>query len=535
MAPNLVTLVVGAGPAGLLFCNAARIMFEKQGGTAATWPILLFDKRATYQRSHRLRMESSPVIALQRDLSDPRFDSFVEFLQGCHFSPAVNELEQELAAMAQGLGVAREHLEVGNGSGQVPVGAIRAQLQRESRVSEASRLTIVGADSVHSSVREAVRGNYGIVEETHQTVARLKVLGQDLPPRLGPVDRYRVSKVLGSIVDYRLNPNGFAEVDVFLPEVQHRDLQALGATPAASLSLTPEVLKRLNAPLFERLVQHLRSGLTQNAAEVQLQSTFRLEHRFIKPVTYDDPSQKAYVFLVGDAAISLPFFRGMACLVKSVHSLATVHCDLAKSAAQSEVDHEVLTQAALTYEKQVEQIRKSEVAIVEARSRLVRGAREFARVSSLLPFPLQTWFLSIPNHHSEPGRMSAGAVLNMLLALASATLVVGSFLFDAIFGWWGVALQAVGGFAYRTSQEFEPPPDALLRRIWLAQILGVFILGSFITITSSVDAGHLTNLGAALLWLALGYVFVVGMLGFEFLGRRLFYRAGFEEDTPRPR
>ncbi len=43
---DLVTVVVGAGPAGLLFAIVARLMHEKHGGST-TWPILVVDNAAT--------------------------------------------------------------------------------------------------------------------------------------------------------------------------------------------------------------------------------------------------------------------------------------------------------------------------------------------------------------------------------------------------------------------------------------------------------------------------------------------------------
>ncbi|MDP9068776.1 MAG: hypothetical protein M3N53_10605 [Actinomycetota bacterium] len=544
MGERLVTAVIGAGPAGLLFCSAASIMFEGRGGHRGTWPILLFDKRMTYERTHRLRMAAAPLLDLQRDLADPRFDDLIDFLKSCDFSPAVNQLERHLSALVLDLGVTKEQLHIGRGSDEVPLLGLRRHLERERGIPEQCRLTIVGADSVHSTVRETVRGGHAIVEHTHETVARLRVLGPDLPTRLGRVDQYRISKVLGSIVDYRLNPNGFAEVDVFLPALHHQRLEALRATPKRPVALHRALVRGLNAPLFERLVEHFRHGLTPHLTEVELQSTFRLEHRYIERVVYEDRAQKAHVFLVGDAAISLPFFRGTACLVRCVHSLARAHFDLVHTAIppgrdeplasvglrRAQQDSTELLNPAVRYEREVSEIRKSELATVTARSRLVRGAREFARISSLLPFPLQTWFLSIPDDNPQAGRMSAGAALNILVAVSAGALAIAGSLLDPIFGWWAVLTQAAGGVTYRAAQELEPVPDTLLRRVWLIQIIALFLLGSTLTLMSSYEAGRISNVGPASLWLLLGYVFIAGMLVYDSLGRRWFSRARLESE-----
>ena len=172
-----------------------------------------------------------------------RFDEVLAFLDDQGFSPAANQLEEHLAALVSALGIPRDVLHLGAGEGQVPLGGLRHHLELSDLLPATAHLTVVGADSVHSAVRDAVGG--APVEHTHQTVARLRVVGDGLPERLGRIEQYRLSKVLGSVVDYRRNPNGFAEVDVFLgPEDQAR-LSDLGATPAQPVELGAELVATL--------------------------------------------------------------------------------------------------------------------------------------------------------------------------------------------------------------------------------------------------------------------------------------------------
>jgi hypothetical protein len=526
--PVVVTAVVGAGPAGLLFCIASTLLWGKQGGDRNAWSILLFDKRTEYQRTHRLRIAPERFRALQAAVDDPRFDEIVRFLDGCRFSPTVNELEARLAALSAELGVTKHVLDVGTGPGRVAVHDLRAHLEAEGLVPGDACFTIVGADSVHSDVRAAVGGDRLVVDHTHQTVARLRVTGDGLPHRLGKLDAYRISKVLGSVVDYRLNPNGFAEVDAFLDGPAHERLGALGATPASPLLLDADLVDQVGSPLFARLVEHLAHGLTDGDGAVALQSTFRLEHRYVEQLTFDLPAVRTQVFLVGDAAVSLPFFRGMACLVGGVHQLALAQCALV-------TDGDGMA-ARARYEREAGAVRRTEVATVRSRARLVKGAREFARVSSLLPFPLQTWFLSIPDAR-RPGRWSAGVVLAATLAILAASSALGAMAFThpglgpGALWWTGVAIQAVGGLTYRAAQEFEPGPDTALRAVWRVQIAAVFVVGIAVAVVRWSALTLLLRGVALTSWFLLGVAFIAGMEAYDAIGAHLVAGARLDDDV----
>jgi hypothetical protein len=518
--PPLATVVVGAGPAGLLFCITARLLHAAQGGCATEWPIYLFDKRAGYERTHRLRIAPEPFRAIQAAVADPGFDDLIAFLDRCHFSPAVNDLEHQLDALARRVGVVKELVAVGPGAGEVPVTALPAFLVRSGRLTPATQLTIVGADSVHSTVSDAVRGGTRVVEHIHQTVARLRVTGAQLPEHLGRLDRYRLSKVLGSVVDYRRNPNGFAEVDVFLDGDAHERVAALGATPASPIELTPEVTRTLRAPLLDRLVGHLRRGLGGAACCVELQSTFRLEHRYLERLVHPLPpaappapartARGTTVLLVGDAAISLPFFRGMACMAACVLSLARAHLALL---AGDEA-------APARYDDEAAAIRRAELAVVKARARLVRGACEFARVSALVPFPLQTWLLSLPADDRRKGRLTAGAALNVLVAAVALLLATAGGA-----RWWAaLGVEVVGGFLYRATAELEGD-NGLVHQVWRVQIAALLVGGVAWAALDTARAGHPTSAIAALTWFMCGIAFVVGLEAFDAISRRWFAQA----------
>ena len=468
------TAVIGAGPAGLLFTLIGKITM----GDA--WNVTLYDKRATYQRTHRLRMAPEPYLAIQRALDDARFDALMTFLQENHFSPEVNLLEAKLTELLDGLGV-------------------RKVVREITSLAEIDADVIVGADSVHSTVRDLVRGAIEPEKHTHERIARLRVTGPDLPHRLSVVDQYRLSKVLGSVVDYRVNRNGFAEIDLFLTEAEHAIVRDLGATPKDPVAIDSQMLAKMKAPLFRAIVEHLEHG----ERRIVVQSTFQLEHAVMPRVSFSVAGKR--VFLVGDAAVSLPFFRGMACLASCAHALARAH-------ASGHLDD---------YEREVAAIVHRELGVVRARAHLVRGLRELIRVSALLPFPIQSWWLSA-GRDPLPDRISPSGWFNVLIAASAASLVVLGAISPAL-ALLSLPIQLAGGVAYRWTLELEPGPHRHLRRIWEVQIFVVGAIGVALAIARRLPWF------AAVGWLVLGAAFALGIYVFEWFVAARLRRARLEE------
>jgi hypothetical protein len=535
---RLATAVIGAGPAGLLFCLVGRLLHERRRHDAAAWSLRLFDKRERYARTHRLRIGPEPYLAIQRDVSDPRFDAVIDFLAAHDFRPEVNVLEDKLEELLGGLGVRKELLAIGDGPGEESLAGLRRRLEAERALGLAELFTIVAADSVHSAVRERVRGSIVPTHHVHQQVARLRVVGPGLPERLGPVAQVRLSKVLGSLLDYRLNVNGFAEVDLFLSQGEHLAVRHLDATPKTPLVLRPSALSALRAPLFRRIVEHMGAGFGEGPCEVQLQSTFELEHTVMPRLVFDRPELGATVFLVGDAAVSLPFFRGMACLAACVHSLAQAHCDLAVLARTDlppPAQRQRQAELAERYEAEARGVKERELATVEARARLVAVVRELTRVSALVPFPVQSRFLSAPDREAPSEGSRRGVFLNAALALTAALLALGgpALALRGIphAGWLAVAalpVQGAGGVAYHAVHTLEHGSHALVRTAWRAQTVLLFILGLPLSILAARLASGWLGVFAASAWLVLAAMFVVGLYVYERLVIRWLARAKLE-------
>ncbi|NNE96308.1 MAG: hypothetical protein HKN24_09800 [Acidimicrobiales bacterium] len=510
--PAIATCVVGAGPAGLLFCLVAGIR-RRQLDIEDAWPIALVDKRDSYERTHRLRMDNGPYLAARDELQHELFDELITFLESERFRPAANALESVLLDLVSRLGISKTLAHVGSGPGEFDIRRLRSAMHKRNLAGSRTQLTVVGADSVNSATRALVAGDVPTVERVHQTVVRLRLDGDELPDRLNRVNQFKLAKLLGSALDYRANPNGFAEVDLFLNPDEHDSIVALGARPSNPVQLTPELLTSIDAPLFSQVVRYMMGNLGRTGVEVSVSSTFRLEHRYSEQVTFSLPELHTHVLLVGDAAVSLPFFRGMACLMKSVSALVRAHTDMATATEANRV-----ATACARYNDDVAAIRAKEVRTVETRARAVRLARELVRVSSLSPFPMQTWLLSIRPLARPSGRLTNRLVATMVIATAAAALAISSPQLGLL-GLLSLPLQAAAGHLYRSSLDDWRGPNAWISRFCRLQMLALIVAGAVIAIVNPFDSGIWIRLGASIGWFALGVVFIAGMYTAEF-GRR---------------
>lgn len=548
---RLVTVVVGAGPAGLLFCIAGRLLAAR-AGLADAWTIRLLDKRGAYARTHRLRMAEPAYEELAGELDDPRVDELVAFLRESGFAPEVNHLEERLAGLAAELGVIKRRCAVGDGAGETSLAALRRDLEEEGLLPPAAALTIVGADSVHSAVRALAAPGSTPERHQHEQLVRLHVDGDDLPPRLGTTDTVRVSKLLGSLVDYRLNANGFAEVDLFLDAREHARARALGATPSTPVDLGEATLRELGAPLLAGVVRWLARGDGGASRRVRLMSTFALEHAVAPRRVLAHEPAGAVVALVGDAAVSLPFQRGMSCLARSALALAQAHvaelqlrevdAAVAPLGADERTPEAVAARAArfAPYDVAVDAIVRSELAVVRSRARLVRALRESIRLASLLPFPVQSWLFPPPRVDPREDATSGWHVVNVafatataILALGGSILRVGGWEWGALSAWGAIALESGGGFLYRGTLELVTGPTPRLRRIWQVQLVLVFLGGVGITAWASWRAGVPTHVWAALWSLRLAGAFVIGLYLCEVLITRLARSADLDDPAGR--
>lgn len=523
--PILGTAIIGAGPAGLLFAAFGRRRWEQAGHRPEEWALAIYDERPIYSRTHRLRLDPRPYAHLVQQANDPRFTTLGEFLEReCH-TPNIADLERELERLAASFGVVKEVIEVGPGVEHVGLAELRSRVLGPEAAPE-THFTIVGADSVHSAVREAVQTR-AARSVTHEHLARVVVRGPGLPRHLSVLETYRLSKVVASIFDYRCRVSSRAEIDLFLTARAFEAFAKLGASPRNPVGLNPKLVGHINDPLLRRFLGFLSQGFGAGPCTLELASVFRLEHAIASSCALrPEGLNGAAIFLVGDAAVSLPFQRGMSCLARSVGVLADAHLAIAGGAGDK---------ALIDYDAALRAIIQNELKVVRARAVLVGGMRQFVRISAMLPFPIQNWFLSVDGGERVAGRLTPGLGLNALLAVATGVVSLGAPMFSLFGGTtslapaFGIVFGAAGGLVYRATLTFEPLPNGWVRGVWRWTILIVFVGGVGLAVTTSVLDGRPRQLGLLALWWLVGIGFVLGIALFEWIGRRSFAVGRFDD------
>ncbi len=527
---TFATVVIGAGPAGLLFSLINRICLDKRNISSSKWPLFLLEKRTKYVRNHRLQLDKSEFERIQKKIDSLHFDKFIEFLKDTNYKPVINQLETFLTQALNEFGISQTICDVGNSLGQSSLQAIKANLPH-SFSQENQLWTIVGADSVRSTVSGMFGNDKGRITGIHEYLIRLKLLGEHLPKSINIAENFRLSKVLSSVISYRFNKNGFAEMDLFLNPSEYDAISRLNPSPKDPINLTKKLLNQLNAPFFQQVIlAFIESNSEASLQQIQLQSSFKLEHSINRSQVRYLKELNAYGFLIGDAAISLPFQRGMTAMIKCAYQLSEVLFSMFDQLAFNTSTHSLqqFESIANRYQVQSKLIAKKEIKIVSYRASLVHGLRQFIRISAMLPFPIQSWLLGYETNSSGKSLNIAHFFLNLVFA-CSASLCLGAAFFvilhdnefwsSFIFILIGSLLQFMGGFIYRANFTFPNQIHIFIKRIWQIQIVSWMLFGIGIILFKSIKISSLIGILFTTAWWIGGILFVIGLVLFDQLGK----------------
>jgi hypothetical protein len=216
------------------------------------------------------------------------------------------------------------------------------------------------------------------------------------------------------------------------------------------------------------------------------------------------------------------------------HHLAPVRRAVAEEAFARWAD------PARRYAGEVAAIARSEVGVVRARGRLVALLREVARVSAILPFPIQSWLLAAPDERAEVRASRSAIALNAALALVAALLGLGGPALSAAevdgAAWLALAalpVQALGGVAYHAVVTLTRGPARAAHAVWRTQTLVLFLAGLPLAVNAARSEGAFFTgaLPLALTWLVLAAMFVVGLYVYERVVARWLGRAELWADA----
>lgn len=313
-------VIVGGGPVGLW----TGIQLKKRQSNAV---VTIYERYPEYQRSHVLRLEYASMLLHSKTKRDLLEEAFLRDVTGKSLTQIVlrptgsvfvrtNDLERALKVYAQAVGV-----EVRYERAISPEAVMQAHPTCQ---------TFIAADGAHSVMRTALLGEEAIEHIALQYAAEVKYQVEGKTGYLGSIaEQYKTNKLLTNMAFEYVGHEreGITPVTIrfFL------DNQTYDALPEANFKaplLLDDILgNKLDAsPALSRLTQDIatymkarqtlagekyRPGsgrLTKLVLSLYAANRFAVLHRD-NPADVE-PAERAW-YLVGDAAMGVPYFRAL--------------------------------------------------------------------------------------------------------------------------------------------------------------------------------------------------------------------------------
>jgi 2-polyprenyl-6-methoxyphenol hydroxylase-like FAD-dependent oxidoreductase len=296
-------VIVGAGPVGLW----TAIQLKKR---RPNLDVQLYERHEEYQRSHVLRLKHLSMLLYGKNSLDPHEQAFHVEVTGKNLAKLfqsvagsvfirTNDLEQALKTYAQALGVRVAYERVDS---------------PQSLMEEHSGCKIfVAADGAHSRMRAALLGDEAVRDYPLQYVAEIKYQANGPAGQLDFFnDQYKANKLLSHMAFEYVGREKEGVTPVTLRFFVDRKIY--DSLPDASFK-NPVMLGDQRIPV--RLVKDINTYMNVRAARAgeqyregsgkltKLALSLYAAKRFA--VTENDRSW----FLVGDAAMGVPYFRAL--------------------------------------------------------------------------------------------------------------------------------------------------------------------------------------------------------------------------------
>ncbi len=385
---HIKTVFVGAGPVGLW----GAIQHKLNNPEA---DIEMFDKYSEYKRTHTVRLDigsfsgakmTPGLVALKKKIKENRGRI------ACH------ELENSLLKVAENLNISVNNY----GAEVVKVGSSSIKLKNGETVHFDQ---LVGADGAHSKMRKAILGSNEDVnlselsdtdqnnefslrrEMQHRVRVRYKVNGSSCP--LGKSWRnwfraaYPAAKVIGSQVDEHISKpdeqgNCMVTMDFFINKKEYEQLFDAGFRLKNAAKL-PMVKKSLQNKIC--LLQDLKASMGESRVIGSEEITpYALSYFQARKVAHTTRDNKA-IFLAGDSATALPYFRslnnGLICATK-----------LGVTLARNDKRPDHMSSHQSNYENYVHLRARREFAVARIKDRAINLLNWGLRFVNRLPFQI---------------------------------------------------------------------------------------------------------------------------------------------------
>lgn len=279
-------LIVGAGPVGLFTAIETKLLNPKLH-------IKILERNNEYTRHHILRLEEQSLINSE---SYKKY-SAVRSLKG--FVPT-SEIESTLVKIATELGI---------------------DIERGAKISDAQKLfedypdtqTIIGADGAHSTIREQLFNDAKIVDKNLQYIVEIKYHAKGQTKRL-PTATYglalgQVNHLVSENVGREKDGNTPVSLFIFVDEATYEQIRLHPNTQIKDLkpnNKRMELLINTIQPWLALRKEALKESMILNSEKIN-----GVALNVYQSECFAQEIKGKNVYLVGDAAAAVPYFRAL--------------------------------------------------------------------------------------------------------------------------------------------------------------------------------------------------------------------------------
>jgi 2-polyprenyl-6-methoxyphenol hydroxylase-like FAD-dependent oxidoreductase len=376
--PSPDVIFIGAGPVGLFAAIQTKLF-------CPNLKIRMCEKYEEYQRNHVLHVDKK---SYKGSHPNPQFQAILNQLVG---TVPTKVIEEKLLTFAKELGIEIQY----------------QHILSTQELAEANPETsvIVGSDGSHSLVRKEVFGDKKIVQEDLQYTAEIKYtvrghsrkmhLQMEFFPTLSLI-QYFVSEHVGK------EQEGTSQVSIrfFIDQTTFKEMQHLGISFKTPLTLLKA--EEIQSPGIKKLLTSIKRWLL---ARDELINEQRIENSeritainlpvYRSELFAQEHGGKTW-FLVGDAALGVPYFRALNAgllsatqLAKSIHSHFCPQPQAAATFGSYSKMSSILSKEPKTpierYNEHLTSIATSEIFSARIKSWGVSSAQSYAQSSQAVP------------------------------------------------------------------------------------------------------------------------------------------------------
>lgn len=301
---NKEIVIVGGGPVGLW--TATQIKKRNPGAV-----ITIYERYQEYKRSHVLKLENSSLLLYAKTKRDNAQRAFMKDVLGGTLKQAftgalkkgsvfirTNDLECALKNYAAELGIKVTYQKIESAD---------ELMQRHPNCSD-----FIAADGAHSTLRQEIMGDEAVKNYPLQYVVELKYEAEGAAGKLSTEETYKTNKLMSNMCFEYVGKEKQGKTPVslrfFIDEETYNQMPEASFKQPLNLNSPglPEKLRQ-DIETYLQARQHIAGETLRNNSDKLSKLTlslYRAKH-------FAEEHQGRNWYLVGDAAMGVPYFRSL--------------------------------------------------------------------------------------------------------------------------------------------------------------------------------------------------------------------------------